>query len=310
MLRILKIKKRLSYRRKRSTSLPLFRRETTLLIAGAISLFLSGTTALARQAESGKNSVFLEAGGGIGPAVYRDKATSPLFYAGPAANAVLNHLKFTETKETTSGVQVALGVHSARVSEGEAGESLFTSLSFSHTRLYQLPGLSGDKWSCLAGGTLVTTGNVRFNEALFNNAAGLEAFANLMGAFKVSRDISRREETSKKLWFIRYRQKPKQRNLSFQLNAGLWNNSYRNGYAYINHYGLVNDPKVFGDYRLKAFSGIRFTSELHYTLWLRSAPRNGMRFSYVWDALTTASGSNAFNAARHILRFTLLYNTK
>lgn len=280
------------------------------LMALSAAVFLLTKSTFAQHTSTSKSTVFIEAGGGIGPAVYRDKATSPLFYTGPALNGVLNRLKIAEEKETASGVQLALAINSAQVDGGDAGESFFNSLSVLHSRLYQLPGRTDNKWNYLAGGTVIATGNLRLNEALYNSSVGLEAFANLMGAFKVSRDVSRLEEKNRKLWFINYKLKPRQRNLSYQLNIGLWNSSYRNGYAYIDQYGLVNDPKVFGDYELKVFSGMRLSSEIHYTLHPLGAPNNAMRISYVWDALTSGAGANTFDMARHMLRFTLLYNTK
>ena len=278
-------------------------------LAGMAALILPFTV-LAQLPDSTKAGHYIEIGTGIGPSVYRDKATSPLFYRGVSLYGTLNLIRVTGRKETLLGIEMTPGVTTAQAGEAEAVGSLFNSVSFSHSRLYQLPGRSDDRWNYKLGARAIATGNLRLNEELRNNSVGLEAFANLMAAFKISRDVSRLREEHKKLAFINYRLKPKRRNLSYQLNIGIWNNSLRNGYAYLDHSGVVNDPKVFGDYNLRVFSGMRFSSELNYTLHLTGAHKNAVRFSYVWDALSTPHGPDAFDMARHIVRFTLLYNTK
>lgn len=267
-------------------------------------------TALAQLPDSTNASNYIEIGAGMGPSVYRDKATSPLFYRGVSLYGTLNLLEITGRKETLFGFEMTPGISTAEVAETDAGESLFNSVSFLHTRLYQLPRWSDGSWNFKLGGSAIATGNLRLNEELRNNSVGLEAFANLMAAFKVSRDVSRLRGKHKKLAFINYRPRPRRRSLSYQLNIGVWNNSLRNGYAYLDHSGVVNDPQVFGDYDLRVFSGMRFSSELNYTLHLTGARNNAVRISYLWDALSTPRDPHAFNMARHVVRLTLLYNTK
>lgn len=288
----------------------------TLIRAGfqrvmtTLMVFLLPAVAVAQRSDSAKTSSYIELGAGIGPAVFRDKATSPLFYQGMAMHGILNFLKIADSKETSLGIDIASGISGAHVDEVQVGESIFNSISLWHTRLYQLPGWSDNRWNYMVGGSMITTANLRLNEELQNNSVGFEGFANLMGSFKVSRDVSRLREKHKRLFFINYTLKPRRRSLSYQLNIGVWNNSLRNGYAYLGQSGVVNDPGFLKAYEIQVFSGMRFSSELHYTLHLTGARNNAVRVSYIWDALRTKDGPDAFDMARHAVRFTLLYNTK
>lgn len=280
-----------------------------LLIVLVIPLMANGQEPIVENGQQ-KKSAYLKVGIGAGASSFRDQATSPLFYQGTPISAFVSRVKVSDRKETNLGVSFIAGEYTAEVNEKQRGMSSFSSFNTSYSRLYQLQNWSDENWKYKVGGTLMMTANFRSNEKLQNNSFGFEGFLNLLGSFKVSRDVSRENEKQKKFLFINYTLKPRERILSYQLNLGLWNSSLRNGYAYINQSSVINDYSFLDGYVLKTFSGLRFSSELNYTLFLLGARNNAVQISYVWDAVQTEAGAEVFAMAFHVFRLSLLYNTK
>lgn len=180
-------------------------------------------------------------------------------------------------------------------------------LSVSYSKLYQLNKLGSEKLNIKIGGLFNATGNVRINEALQNNAAGIEMFPTLFGSVKITKDISRKVSKNKKILFVKYKLKQKNRDLAFNLNIGLVNSSYRNGYAYSGQSGILNESQVLDGYEFKVFSGFRMSSALNYTVSLRN--KNEIQLSYLLDAYKTGGDLDKFEMAHHTIKISLLFNT-
>jgi hypothetical protein len=234
---------------------------------------------------------------------YRDLATSPLFYSGVLQAASLDFIRSDARRFSDFGATVATGANTSF-----AGRSKVTSVFLHWARLYQIPAPRFDRWNFKVGGLLSVTGNERINRSLGNSTQGIEGFANLMASGRVEWDISRREEKRKKLLFVRFYLPPRRKNLAFQLNLGVVNSSFRNGYAYLRQSGLLNEPGYFDRYQFRVFSGFRMGSALDYTVFLKN--NNGLRLSYIWDAYTTGGDADRYVMAHHLLRFSFLFNTK
>lgn len=257
-----------------------------------------------RKAANKERPKYLDLGTGINVSYFRDFATGPIFYRS-AANSVMAHYhRFDSDRETRFGTDLSFGIYSFQI-ENERASSLVRTLNLDFGKLYRLEKLSNDKYSVKAGGTFLFTGNMRIDPALQNSGFGYEFIYNLMASAKVSRDVSRKEAKRVKLWFIKYNLQPRQRLLSYQLNLGVLNSHIRNGYAYVNQNGILNEPSFLADYEHTFFQGFRMNSALFYTLYLNKG--NALRFSYVWDAYTTGQEEVKLEMANHMFGVAFLF---
>jgi hypothetical protein len=249
---------------------------------------------------------FINASVGINFSNFRDFATSPLIYSGTPKYIGLDYLKSDENRETELGISYSFGNYKVQVEKNSSVSNVNVISSF-YSRLYQIPSLSNDAWNIKAGGLINVTGNIRSNPSFQNNAWGTELIATLFGSIKGTRDVSRTKQKDKKLLFVKYTLNPRKRNLSFRFNLGVINSSYRNGYVYTGQSSILNDPKMFDDYKFSMFSGFRMGTAIDYTIYLKNT--NALRFSYVWDAYKTGGELDQYQMASHVLKFTLLFKT-
>lgn len=240
---------------------------------------------------------------GLDRTSFRDQATSPLFYSGTLQSVALFGTKSDFRRHTSLGVRYSFGT-SLAINAGSRINNIYAWYS----RLYQIPSRSMERWNFKVGGMLSFAGINRINSSLRNSGLGNELFANLMASGKVEWDISRREAKRKKFLFLKFNLPQRRRNLAFQLNLGLLNTNYRNGFSYLGQSSVANDPVPFDGYELNVFSGFRASSSLDYTIYLRN--NNGLRLSYLWDAFSTGGDRDRFVLAHHALQFSFLFNTK
>lgn len=248
-----------------------------------------------------KNRNYIRLGLDRSVASFRDFATSPLFYRGFPTSIVIRKERDLHTREVSFGGKYTFGGFVNTYNEQNTHSS-FNSIEMDYSRLYQLHCLTGSNYQTFVGGKLIGTAILRQNPSLMNNGVGLEAFTNLMASIKVHKDISR--EQAKEKWFLfPYTLKPRKRDLDFRFNLGLINGNYRNGYAYSGQSALLNDFNLFDDYNFNLLSGYRFSTELDYTVFLNN---NALRFSYVWEALSTSQKTDKLDVAFHTLSLHLL----
>ena len=238
---------------------------------------------------------------------FRDLATSPLTYSGRPLFVGVDYLKTDQKRETEMGVSYSFGKYTAAVGENSAVSQVKVISGF-YSRLYEIPAWGNEKWNLKAGGLFNVTGNIRSNGSFQNNAFGSEIISTLFGSMKATRDVSRTKQKNKKFLFMKYKLQPREKNLSFRLNIGLMNNTYRNGYVYSGQSSVLNKPKLYDDYQFSMFSGFRMGTSIDYTIQLKS--NNAVRFSYVWDAYKTGGDLDQFQMASHVLKFALLFKTK
>lgn len=249
---------------------------------------------------------YVEIGLGIGYGQFRDFATSPLIYNGFPGMLNFAYKMDRPKKETYTGVQYSIGYYDVTVSSSIT-RSLVNKLDLYYQHLHIVSRISADKWNFKVGGQANITGNYRYNPSLQNNSVGVEMINTLFVSGKVTGDVSRLLVKDKKVWFFHFHKEPRHRKLSFQLNVGVLNNSFRNGYAYIDQSAVINDPKAFGGYEYTWFTGFRMSSVLDYTIFLHN--QNAVQFSYVWDAYHTGGDANRLEFGTHFLKFALLFKT-
>ncbi len=261
---------------------------------------------LSRKERRKKRPAYIEIGTGSNYCKFRDFATSPLFYSGTGIVMSVSRIKKDEIRESNFGIMYSGGKPTTK---DESYAVSLKNIFINYTQLYQIKKLSNEKWNFKVGGTFNSSMDLRINESLQNNAVGYEGFFTLFGSAKLSRDLSRKKTKNYKLWFIKINLEPRERKLSYQFNLGLMNNTLRNGYAYSGQSGIINDSKILDGYQFQSFSGYRLSSQLDYRLSLRKN-RNAIIFSYLWDAYKTGGDLDKMEAANHIFKFVLLFNTK
>jgi len=250
-------------------------------------------------------SAFIGLSTGISSSNLRDFASSPLIYKGHPLYFAGSFMRVNENRETEIRISTLFGNYNISVGH-ENTSSKVNVYNFYYSRLYKFNKLGNDKWHIKIGGLYQLTYDYRINEALQNLSHGSEFFSNVMASAKFEFDASRKTNKEKNFLFIKYKTEPRKRNLSFRLNIGLINSTYRNAYAYLGQSGILNEFKLFDNYEFKLFSGIRMSTELNYTIYLKN--KNAIQLSYIWDAYKTGGDNDKYEMAHHIFRLTFLFN--
>jgi hypothetical protein len=236
--------------------------------------------------------------------VFRDFATSPLFYHGNPMQYSLAWAKEEGLKERRILFKYQSGIfipENKNIKTPSTARSLF----LQYSRLWYIG--TWKKTDVRLGGMMDVSGNLRVNPSLQNNAGGLEIFNTLFASVRFGRDVSRLQEKSGKiLWLIPYRRIPRRRTISFQLNAALMNNNLRNGYIYSNQANITNKPNIVYNYKFNAFSGYRLNTGLEYSIFLSNG--NAIRYSWYWDALQSGEEFNRFEMGEHAIQVAFLFN--
>lgn len=283
---------------------------TALLIGWTVSGNAQSTlverTTMSKKEQRESRPKYLGVHVGVNNLIFRDFATSPLFYKGLTTHVGLSGLAANQRRESELALNYSLGKPKTDFNENVTN-SKFQRFEIYYSQLYRFGSWNTENFNTKLGWVLNTTANLRSNVALQNNATGLEIFPTLFASFKLTKDLSRKEEKNKQFLFFKYKLKEKQRNVSFRLNLGVVNSSYRNGYVYAGQSAVLNEPNIFDGYQFKVFSGFRTSTGLVYTRYLEN--KNAIQVSYIWDANTTGGDLDKFEMANHILKFTLLFNT-
>jgi len=188
---------------------------------------------LSTEATGGSRSKYIKLSFGMSNSVFRDFATSPLFYRGIVRSQQLAFEANSDKMEREYGLNFLSGNYNAVFNENKATSQTQT-MTFYYSQLFQLKRRSSKRRNFKVGALFFATGNLRGNLALQNNGRGLESFHSLMGSAKMSFDLSRTKSKEKKFLFIKCHLKPRKRVLSFRLNVGLINFSgfmYRDSFS-------------------------------------------------------------------------------
>jgi hypothetical protein len=273
--------------------------------------FFSKTFASTDSLEVPKNktirkarTTFLDIGLGTGKSHFRDFATSPLIYNASPIHLSLGRWKYDEKRTSYFNARYCIGFYSVSVGD-EHATSVGNTFIMNHTQLYTINKFSSPTLKIQLGWHGAINANLRINSSLQNNALGMDFFSTSFASAKIIKDLSRKEPKEKK----RRTLTPRKRLLSYQLNIGVMNNTFRNGYAYIGQSAVLNNLKVFEHYEHRYFSGFRMSSTIDYILYSKKN-NNAIKFSYLWDAYKTGGNLDKFEMAHHAFLFSLLYNIK
>lgn len=283
----------------------LFAELTLISSLGAFSQDSSATEVKKQRVE--KRPAYIDISFGLSHSGFRDFATSPLRYSGTPVFTALTHLEMDDSRKSQITLSYAFGDYSTKLNEHNTGSKVNT-ISLNYLELYQIGKLSSPKFNFKMGGQFNATVNHRQNEDFFNNSEGVDIIATLFGSVKGTLDLSRSTPSKRKFLFFRYRAKKRVKKLSYTLNAGLINSSFRNGFAYLSSSTPINRDDFFADYELKVFRGFRLNSALDYTVFLDNT--NAVQFSYLWDAYKTGGHHDNFEMVSHTLKCSLLFNLR
>lgn len=267
----------------------------TLLILLTFGLISYETFSQRSEVTKEKRPAYLGVSFGLSYSGFRDLATSPLVYSGFPVYAALSHLEQDEKRASQITLAYAFGNYENTFNEQNSASQVNT-ISVSYSELFQMKKWSSPKFNLQVGGQFNATANLRNNEDLFNNSEGVDMIFTLFGTARATIDLSRNAA------------KKRGSNLSYTLNVGLVNSSYRNGFAYLSSAVPINEDQFFADYELNVFSGFRLKSALAYTIFLRN--KNAIQLSYLWDAYTTGGHHDKLEMATHTLKCSLLFGLR
>ena len=242
---------------------------------------------------------FRELGGiGLGSVSFRDFATSPLIYSGTAIGFKSSKTKISRDKESKFGVDVLLGLALSSVAK-ETSVGIIINFDINYSQLYTIEALSTRGWETKVGGALSVLFVNRLNNDLRNNALGFEFFPTLFGSIKTSKDFTRHLPLRKK-------KGSRHQSISFQLDVGLLNTNFRNGYAYTTHSPFYNGTNIFENHQFNIFSGLRIRSAVDYILYARTT-KNAIKISYNWTCVRSGENPDRFTMSNGVVSFSYLY---
>jgi len=284
----------------------------TICIMWASLIF--GTLAAHAQGDADKSTkkkakrpAYIGISTGLNVSSFRDFATSPLTYSGTPIYMALSHIELDEKRASFSTLSYSFGNYDADFNR-QTSSSAVNTVTLCFSELFQLKRLSSPKLNLKAGAQLNATANIRDNAGLFNNSEGVEMISTLFGSMKATLNLSRKTQKDRQFLFIRYKAKERVRHLSYTMNIGIINSSYRNGFAYTNPSAPLHEDDFFAGYNFRIFQGFRVRSALDYTISLQN--KNAIQFSYLWDAYRTGGHHDNFEMAAHIFKCSLLYSLK
>lgn len=254
-----------------------------------------------------KMPAYLDISFGCNFSSFRDFATSPLTYSGIPLYFALSHIDMNESRFSAITGNYSFGKYK-NTFNNQTSESKVNTISLNYIELFQVQKWSNKKFNLKIGAQFNSTVNLRKNEVFLNNKEGIDVISTLFGSMKATIDLSREKEITKKILFIPYKAKKRVRNLSYTINIGLINSSYRNGFAYLSSSAPINEDDFFEDYEFNIFKGYRLSSALDYTFFLQN--KNAILFSYLWDAYSTGGHHDNFQMVIHTLKCSLLFGLR
>lgn len=278
-----------------------------LILNGSIGAFSQSANLDSLEEQTARRPAYLNIAFGLNISNFRDFATSPLIYTGRPLYTSLSHIDMDEKRASHFMLSYSFGEYKTDFNE-HSSQSQVNTVSLNYLELFELKKLSSSKANIKIGGQVNSTVNFRENSELFNNSEGVDIISTVFGSAQVTFDLSRKAEKQGRFLFIEYKANKRIRSLSYTLNVGLINSSYRNGFAYTSPSAPLNEDDFFAGYEFLIFSGFRMSSSLDYTIYLHN--KNAIQFSYIWDAYRTSGHHDNFEMAAHILKFSLLFGLK
>ena len=225
--------------------------------------------------------------------IFRDFGISPLFYTIYLPNAGIE----LAIMEKRSVWNFSFGYSFTHYSYSQIFRN--SQVNIFHYQLnwlrewFKLP---NEKWKIKLGPSIEGTTIRRRNGDFVNTAYCIESFNTMFVSGKFEKNIQLKAK-NRKFLFVKYRQKKRKINLSYQLNLPVLNTNIRPQYSY---FYFTENPWN----RIK-IEGYRFSSEARLNYYLQNG--NALGVSYYWDALSTNSDFNKLESANHIVKIILLF---
>lgn len=241
---------------------------------------------------------------GRGRMLYRDFATSPLFYnagfwAGSLSYEAITDRWFTNIRllggGTNSGIRNESPVYT---------DASFFRVGGAFQKIRRLTNPDAPLFVGV-GGSVNASFLYRLNEGLGNNRLGYELFANVAVSALVGYDY----EIKSKNWFVRTFV-PKKGTFSFLIDAPLVYANYRTAnYIYTADLTVRNQENFLYYNKVKLYDGFQIGTMLAYKIPINN--RNAFRLSYHWNLYNTANGPpGGFQYADHLIFLSFMFNLK
>jgi hypothetical protein len=286
------------------------------LLFGSFKGFAQDNERLFRTENDTSINYYTNLSFGLAKPLYRDFATSPLFYKGVGINLNSARLKRSDLRERIFDVGLGFNLMSAKVPKSDyiqsGASAMFGHLDFYYHELWKIKKLSNSDYNLKVGGAVIVSQNFRFNQSLENNAVGLENISNLMASAQLTRDVSRRKTKKLNLFLFKPTLKPVKRDLRLLVNVGVLNFNFRPGYAYSYDSEMIGTETnpiewAFSNYKW-SLNGWRAQTQLEFTTYLPNG--NARSISYIWEAANAPGKHEAFQMASHRIQFAIHFHTK
>lgn len=286
------------------------------LLFGSFKGIAQDTENLFRTENDTTTRYYTQLSVGLVEPIYRDFATSPLFYNGLGINLNAASIKRSDFRDRVFDFGLGFNMMSAKVPKSDfiqsGASALFGHLGFYYHELWKIKALSNQNYNLKVGGSFITSQHVRFNQSLENNAVGLENLSNLMASAQITRDVSRRKTKKLNLFLFKPSLKPVKRDLRLLVNVGVLNFNFRPGYAYSYDSEIIGTETnpvqwAFSNYSW-SLNGWRAQTHLEFTTYLPNG--NARSIAYIWEAANAPGKHEAFQMASHRIQFAIQFHTK
>ncbi|MCO5269566.1 MAG: hypothetical protein M9897_11810 [Brumimicrobium sp.] len=252
----------------------------------------------------------------IGSMTLRDENLSPLFYDGVNLNFGVGYEWYKPKWYHDVFVGLDYGALRAKLPKSfmptNKDMTHVVGFQLSTTHLWRTPWLRSEKWVIETGGAFKTAPYVKINPSLFNNTVSFQYFMNIMGATKISYDLSRTASSYKTTKKGKEKFKGAvQRKLNLQVDYGLLNLGYLPGFTnvYMSEYGdeMKTLTSMFKEYYF-TLNSWRFDFKLEF-LHLFSTG-NGHRIALVTSVIHTPGRYRPLDFGATFLQYTMMINQK
>lgn len=242
-----------------------------------------------------EKEAYLIFGSGTSRSIFRDMATSPLFYSGYTFTFKGGTEFISSRKETLLDVTYQTGDHRSRMNYTSTSSN-FHSFEAKASSLFIITKNRSGRYSIFIGPAAISTLNYRQNRSLMNNSFGMESISSIMFSSKLKYNCFRRVSH-----VVRD-------HLYFYLDVSLINFNYRPGYAY-NYLPQIENSQInsFYDYKLSV-NGFRANSGVGYSRFLKNG--NALRLSYNFTAYNAPGRFEEFSHATHSIVLSFLFRYK
>ncbi|HDQ45272.1 MAG TPA: hypothetical protein ENN17_07240 [bacterium] len=259
----------------------------------------------------GKRNQYILIASGFHRPLFRDFATSPLFYQGIGMSMAGGGLFRSPKRDHLIEIEFTanqLKDHppKSRYFQPSAEAYLLGFNGYYHY-LRKIDRFSSGRTQIRFGGGVEATQNIRINAGLGNAVAGFETLFHVLAVGNVTRDISRTESKSFRFLFFKKEFRPVKRDLTFTMHTGILNFNRRPGYTFVDVLEIdASDLEWISPGYRWSLNGWRLGARIEFVVYRPNG--NAVKWAYLWNAVHAPGKFEPFQMASHQIRYTMMFN--